>query len=140
MGSVSANGRIITAFIDVKAHASGSFKTFLAETLTFDALGIVGAIKVTVTQNIYISLLAGDLCVGLGSISLRANAVVAGRGVLANCVIAAWLLQSGTLVNVHATSERIAGEIGFARANVTAGCVGAGGIFSTGVVCAFVDI
>lgn len=91
VGSNPANGRIIVAFVDVKAHAAGRLKALLAEALAFDALGIVGAIEVTVTQNIYVSLLAGDLCVGLGTISLRTNAVVAGRGVLTNCIIAAWL-------------------------------------------------
>lgn len=139
-GAISANVGVASALVDIHADRSRRFESLLAETLAFDTLGVVCAVEVAVAQNINVSLLASNLGIGLGSVSLGTNAIVAGRRILTDCVVAARFLHRRTLVDVHAAPEGVAGEFWSASTHIASGSVSADGIQAAWIFKTLVDI
>jgi hypothetical protein len=74
--SIATNVGRFTAFINIHANCVLRFKSILTETLAIDTLGIVCTIKVALTQNIHVRLLAGDFGVWFSDVALQALAIV----------------------------------------------------------------
>lgn len=138
--TIATNVWVTAALVDIHAHRAGRVESFLTEALTFDTFRIVGTVEIAVAENVDVSLFARNFRIGLRSVALGTDAVVARRCVLADGIISARPLQRGALINVHASLERISSEISFARANVASGCVGADCVMSTRAFETLVDI
>lgn len=112
----------------------------MTEALTFDALGVVRAIEIALTQDVHVHLLAGYLGVWLGCVALRALAVVARVGVLADRARWTSLFQGHAFVDVRAALEGISRVVRPAAANERAGSVRAHRVRAARILQAFIDV
>lgn len=108
--------------------------------MILNALSIVGAVEACAAQYVYVDLFARHFGIGFSIIALWTLAIVARYGILADCMLSTWLVQCGALVDVHAAAERIAGVVGFARANKAADGICADGVLTARIILAFVDV
>lgn len=88
------------ALVDVGTRCTLCQETVLTETLTVHAFGVVDAVEVGFAEDVDVDLFASHLRVRLGVVALRAEAVVAGHGVLADRVSSARLVVSDALVDI----------------------------------------
>lgn len=94
-------------FVNVDTAGSLWLEAVLTEALSLDAFGIVGAVEVAAAQYVDVGLLASDLRIRLSHEALRAEACVAGAGILADGVIAAWFVVRRALVNIDTSPKWI---------------------------------
>lgn len=128
------------ALIDVHTTSSNRLEAVQAEALILDALCVVGAIEVAGAEDVDVHLLAGHLGIGFAIVTLRALAIVTRRGILAHGMLSTRLIQGRALVNVHASSERIAGVVRLAGAHEAADGVRADGVLPTRIILTLVDV
>lgn len=105
-GGVRAAGQPRGALVHVHADGALGREPVLAEALALHALGVVGAVEVGLAEDVDVDLLARDGRVRLGLVALRAHAVVARYGVLAERVAAAGPVQGHAFVDVCDTGRK----------------------------------
>lgn len=128
------------ALVDVHTAGANRLESVQAEALILYALGVVGAVEVGAAQNVHVDLFAGHFRIGFAVVALRALAIVARHGVLADRVLSTRLVQRGALIDVDAAAERITGVVRFARANEAADGVCADGVLTARIILALVDV
>ena len=104
-GQVGANrvrsaGLLAEAFVDVFADGAAGLESRPAEALAVHAFGVGDAVEIAFAVRGHVDLFAGHLRAGLSGVSLRADARVAGHGILADGRLTARVGQHGALVNV----------------------------------------
>lgn len=140
LGMLPTNTSMGAALINVHTTGAHGLKSIQAEALILNTLGIVGTIEIRRTLDIDINLFTGCLGIRFPGKSLGTRTLITGLFIFTNGMGTTGFFHGRTFVDVNATAEGITGKFRFTGADKTSNGVSANGIFTTGIVLAFIDI